>query len=555
MARDRIRFRKGRQEKEKDVPPFEDIPYVPSSWPPEIPVDMTHGFRVSPPPGKDDKDLSIFASTGPLEMFEHTFQLEGFDDSNTSASTSEDDCSEPSHSQDDDDDDKNDVPLGMHYDLAGHINPDVFLPAAYFRANRLAPGGLESRWDPHAQPTPFLDNWAGTRASPCEHDPRWWHGFSMADSGYAMSRPPSPDASGSSVSFSMSRRSSLAMTELDTSRASSPSVSSSQNSSLSSIEVSHFAPPSEPLQVRRSASLDNASAFTLSLLPQHLQHQPQNAHAQHPSPYKQPTFPSCPDLGTMRRPSQPPYAQHPDALPKISPSASEMANRATATQARRFVDLPAGVARQGQAGPNPGLEYVPYGCQQDSQRRHQLSSVSNLPHVGPWSGPPAFGSRTLHSGTFGDWRFRPTAGSYPQFLTSAPSQAFKDFMADLGHTVPQSTSLTRPLLPPVHVPPIQPMRPQRLGFPVPLRHPFRQPYAPKERDWTAHFEALGRKGRKKKSSRRKKGQPEEAKKPETYQCPMCDRDFERRNGLAIHMKWHYREREGEPFRAALFERR
>lgn len=71
---------------------------------------------------------------------------------------------------------------------------------------------------------------------------------------------------------------------------------------------------------------------------------------------------------------------------------------------------------------------------------------------------------------------------------------------------------------------------------------------PKERDWTTHFEALGRKGRKKKkSSRKQKGQSEEpeVKQVEAYQCPMCDRGFERRNGLAIHMKWHYKEKEGE----------
>ena len=30
----------------------------------------------------------------------------------------------------------------------------------------------------------------------------------------------------------------------------------------------------------------------------------------------------------------------------------------------------------------------------------------------------------------------------------------------------------------------------------------------------------------------------------THPCPLCDRSFMRRNSLAIHMKWHYKSREG-----------
>lgn len=71
--------------------------------------------------------------------------------------------------------------------------------------------------------------------------------------------------------------------------------------------------------------------------------------------------------------------------------------------------------------------------------------------------------------------------------------------------------------------------------------------------WTAHFEALGRKGRKKKKRYHRKGRNSDTLKenllssPKSevavlHQCPLCPRKFERRNGLAIHLKWHYKPR-------------
>lgn len=81
---------------------------------------------------------------------------------------------------------------------------------------------------------------------------------------------------------------------------------------------------------------------------------------------------------------------------------------------------------------------------------------------------------------------------------------------------------------------------------------------PRRDSWTAHFESLPAntlKIRKRKS--RAKVQPEKENvrvnqrprrtAPERapsytllHQCPLCPRGFERRNGLAIHLKWHYK---------------
>lgn len=78
--------------------------------------------------------------------------------------------------------------------------------------------------------------------------------------------------------------------------------------------------------------------------------------------------------------------------------------------------------------------------------------------------------------------------------------------------------------------------------------------------WTAHFESLPAPklaARPRKS--RAKGQLGNARKPVRsktmpqalppgvvllHKCPLCPRAFERRNGLAIHLKWHYKS-EGE----------
>ncbi|PSS32050.1 hypothetical protein PHLCEN_2v2195 [Hermanssonia centrifuga] len=71
--------------------------------------------------------------------------------------------------------------------------------------------------------------------------------------------------------------------------------------------------------------------------------------------------------------------------------------------------------------------------------------------------------------------------------------------------------------------------------------------------WTAHFESLEKQKKKRLRSRRGKGGkensnttapvPPEMTLPVQHPCPLCERTFERRNGLAIHLKWHYKSEE------------
>ncbi|GJE94804.1 hypothetical protein PsYK624_109780 [Phanerochaete sordida] len=205
-----------------------------------------------------------------------------------------------------------------------------------------------------------------------------------------------------------------------------------------------------------------------------------------------------------------------------------------------------GVARQ-EPG-DAGSRSVP-SARPDSHPAHPANfPVPHPLHLGPWSVPFSHPLRDPRAAVHDGWRPCSAAGNYPQLPPPAPSQAFRDFMADLGHPGQPPMPLPAPL-PPVHAPPLHHFPPHVIGFSVPLRPRAGYRSALKERDWTTHFEALGRKGRKKRSHKKKKSENEdvEIKQPEKYQCPMCDRDFDRRNGLAIHMKWHYKETKDDSY--------
>ncbi|KAF7795682.1 hypothetical protein EIP86_006847 [Pleurotus ostreatoroseus] len=85
-----------------------------------------------------------------------------------------------------------------------------------------------------------------------------------------------------------------------------------------------------------------------------------------------------------------------------------------------------------------------------------------------------------------------------------------------------------------------------------------RPTMARAESWTAHFESLptvkfkakrSRPQRVEKENTRVRGRKQYAY-PSPYpgyvllhQCPLCPRAFERRNGLAIHLKWHYKPEE------------
>lgn len=81
------------------------------------------------------------------------------------------------------------------------------------------------------------------------------------------------------------------------------------------------------------------------------------------------------------------------------------------------------------------------------------------------------------------------------------------------------------------------------------------PYRPeieRRESWTEHFDLLQSQSRKKRRVQRKDGEKTQEVKGPVYshQCPLCDRRFPRRNSLAIHLKWHYKDRDGK--RASCF---
>ncbi|EKM58036.1 uncharacterized protein PHACADRAFT_26579 [Phanerochaete carnosa HHB-10118-sp] len=541
MTRSKVQSRRGKQQKGAVVISlFEDVPRTSSSWPAEIPASMTHVYRVNAL-NTDIDGVSPFASTGPLEMFEHMFQLEGTRGRNMTKSA-DDDGSEllPSHGD-------TQTSLNMPYDPQDRVGLHDALLAVYTQASRSIHCEADNTQHQQTRPTPLTDGLASARTSSGGHHLRWHHQFSVAAPGCAPSRSLSPDHTGSSASISMSRRSSLATVELESSRGPSPV---SQGSSMSSIDAPD--PTYRPVSLGCTPSLDdaymyssaNALPFAHPLLPQQPYHRPPSLYVHQPTLYRRPAHLSYQDCGTMQRPMQL-GSQHLDYPPDIrAQSPTEVAHEAAV---HHVVNAPASISCQEQAGSSP--RHAPL-VQQDIQRTNQPAVIPVLYplHSGSWYTSDGFLSRDQRTGTLDSWRPHSVASNCHQLPVLTPSQAFKDFMADLGRPAQHSTS-SQPLLPPVHAPPLHSVRPHGFSFSVPLRPSAGYQNVPKERDWTAHFEALGRKGRKKRSSRKQNGQNEESEagQVETYQCPMCDRNFGRRNGLAIHMKWHYKERDEDSY--------
>lgn len=66
--------------------------------------------------------------------------------------------------------------------------------------------------------------------------------------------------------------------------------------------------------------------------------------------------------------------------------------------------------------------------------------------------------------------------------------------------------------------------------------------------WTEHFDFLQSHVQKRRRAQKDADKTLETNRPSySHQCPLCERRFPRRNSLAIHLKWHYKDREGECF--------
>lgn len=540
-----VRSSRSRRKQQKQAiifRPYEDVAYTPGSWPPEIPSTMTHIFRVIAHP---DFECNPFAAVGPSKMFENAFQLQKIE-------TKLDFCyitasaagSRPDFSSSRDDDNFGDSASHAGSECSSGVRGELSYPVdSDVDAARWSRMGLAG-------------SLVGPGSTSNRYNPRFARNVSIATSDSVASRSLSPDTE----SVDLSRRSSLVRTELECSRGPSPSASSSQDSSLSSIEAADIS--SHSACARRVVQTDHAYIhFADNNLPfaspptlHQTGFRPPNLYGNFPQEGYPPAHWGYQQCDPVQRFSPPGYGH---ALPhptEISPHI-ETARAGNPTTASTAAYAQPGAARQGQPGPGSRSAVV----QPVLHPAHPAGMPAIHPmHVNAWPVPLGLPARDPRIGSLDDSKSCPSGGNYAQAPSTAPSQAFKDFMADLGRAGQPPVPLLPPL-PPVHAPPLHklhplypppPPPPPLVGFSVPLRSrlvPCRS--APKERDWTTHFEALGRKGRKKKSSKKKKRvenvEVVEIKPAEKFQCPMCDRDFERRNGLAIHMKWHYKENNGK----------
>lgn len=73
---------------------------------------------------------------------------------------------------------------------------------------------------------------------------------------------------------------------------------------------------------------------------------------------------------------------------------------------------------------------------------------------------------------------------------------------------------------------------------------YARPTLSQNTSWTDHFDILQMQRKHKRRSRKSETNKDEEQDATPHQCPLCNRTFERRNGLAIHLKWHYKERDG-----------
>ncbi|KIP12089.1 hypothetical protein PHLGIDRAFT_367802 [Phlebiopsis gigantea 11061_1 CR5-6] len=520
----------------------------------DIPEEMTHSYRLVKNP---------FDATGPLPMFEHVFELK------------------PAHENQEDHKLTNDRkrrrrPVETEQNMQReasrspeHVSPsvEVPLPKITVEPSDYVHRGMENRRPPPgliAMPEPLFDPAGLAREG---LGPRSPHDFFVS----AMD-PHTPI--GAPFSYLSSRRTSLSVqTDVGSSRGPSPSTSSSQDSALSSAE--HVGPLRSSGLFDRAVLLDdmhiaypeeNMACHPHSLHPaQHVQFPSFHLHQHHYMPPQYPDFRhpaafDCPDFQNVQDFFSPPHAalqsgfptagrddMHPERIAHtVFPEATNshpMHDRFTHNPAHG----PLRHARLGQSGSS--LIFSVPGSR-------AAGSLDNSPYPG-FLGP--------HQHFEPVSRSHSPAGRYDQHLSlptlpppisraPTPMRAPETQPLDPRPTVlPPPTTQSVRFIPVIMPAPPPAPRPPPLSVPAPafdldLSYPLVDPS--KTVSWTTHFDALGRKGKKKTRSKKLKADlPQSgcdpAGNPVFYRCPLCPRSFQRRNGLAIHLKWHYKERDND----------
>ena len=527
----------------------------------DIPEDMTHSYRLVKNP---------FDATGPLPMFEHVFELKpagGDKEDHKMTKSNGKHRRRPVEAKKD-----------THYGASRspeHVSPSVVVspPEITGESGLFVHRGSENRRPPPGpitMPEPLFDPAGLARDGLDSRSP---YGF-VAPAIDSRLRSHSPI--GAPFAYMSSRRTSLsAQTDVSSSRGPSPSTSSSQDSALS---VEH-AGTLRPLGLfDRAVLLDNVHlvypednmaglphglhSAPLPQLPSFNMHQhhylPSQFPARHPAALSCPDFQSMQNVFSLSHPFQPGFPSSGRHDMYSDRTAYSGFSEATSTHSMHdsFAHSPF------LAGPTPGsLHHNRLGQTGNSL----LYSIAPSHDAGPVNHSSPRDFHGCHPPLVPAARPHSAAGRYdhhlslptlpPPLRAPTPNRTMDTQPLDPRHAfVPRPVAQSVRFIPvaqpapppapraaPLSLPPPAPFEPE-LGYP-PLE-------AAKTLSWTTHFDALGRRGKKKTRSRKlKAGLPpagcDHVGNPVFYQCPLCPRHFQRRNGLAIHMKWHYKERDGD----------
>lgn len=502
----------------------------------DIPVSMTHAYRVR----KDPTD-----AMGPLAMYENVFQLESYEHTPKVVESCKPGRRDPSSSR---------VGAGKGLDSSSaHDPPNILVSPADEELHRAPEGRL------FGGTIPMLESPADSSRPVLDAvGPRWWHGSSAAsmDSRAGSFSP----VIGAPDSLSASRRASLStQTEIESSRGPSPATSSSQDSAFSSADGSRLLWPSGSLE--RATSIDKPFEYPeqnfigpqQTLYPGH--HYSHPGFHVHQHYLYHPASLSCPDFQNLQHfpyPSQPwQLNPHPSGQADSDTRPEKTAQSASLEEASQDH----AVQRQPPSGPSGSGSFGNARFALSDQM--ELSNPLLYPVPAPYlSGPglhPFLGFYGYaHPTDPSDPRPHSVSGNFDHNLVPPTLPANKHTTMDSLDT---QLSVPRPLAvpplntvtAPMHM--LPPMRHLAPSYSVPLYPPYRFPAISKSRSWTAHFEALEGQGkRSRKRSKAEKASAKDEQEKIAHQCPLCDRSFARRNGLAIHLKWHYKERDGKLYR-------
>ncbi|KAJ3535729.1 hypothetical protein NM688_g6936 [Phlebia brevispora] len=511
--------------KRKREPVVQDDDDLPVNWAPGVPRSMLSVYRLRPGKPTFVKDWNL--STGPLAIYQHTFLVEEFqvqvqEEANPQNSTQAEIAHSPSTATDVD---SEDVPQAY----TRPASPDKY------RAS------LSPSLEPYPQQValPTIDNRAPVDPDPSFHGP-----VNLSLPPAMFGRNPMLQEPFTRFAPPLGQSVSVPATRCPSPRPYPPFENHYPVLSAASRELSPLLLPPHPGTIPLPQPIVVPEGRNLNGLP----------HSNHCRQMGQEFRNSVMDYGSLQHRTLHPYHIFSSADPRL-PSGSSLDGRRHSLPGIPNVPTPPPVPRREYSvlGPNQSSYYAslipprpPLRLSEDAAAieaaRRPAPPYAQVPWpqraLAQFPGP----LRLSHSDVFphgSDPMFSHYAASPEVHTPSARS------VSSMTDSLPPSI-VSSPAPSPVISGPSS-------GLP---QVPTPRPPLPRADSWTTHFASLPKatyKPRKRKSRAKQPGtssaylldgrrqlQPLFSEFVLHHQCPLCPRTFERRNGLAIHLKWHYK---------------